>query len=142
MIRIFKESDLSTVMKIWLDTNIDSHNFISKDYWVKNYKMVKSIIPQAEVYVYEDDATRKIHGFIGLSGDHIEGLFIRADVQGYGYGRELLKYVKNIKSNMTLSVYQKNERAIQFYKREGFAVESEKIDDNTNEKEFLMVWSN
>ncbi len=141
MIRILKESDLTAVMQIWLDTNINSHNFISKDYWKKNCKMVKSLIPQAEVYVYEDDTTKQINGFIGLFDDYIEGLFIRTDAQGYGYGKQLLEYVKNIKSNMKLSVYQKNERAIRFYNREGFVIESEKIDDNTNEKEFLMVWS-
>ena len=103
--------------------------------------MVKSLIPQAEVYVYEDETTKQINGFIGLFDDYIEGLFIRTDAQGYGYGKQLLEYVKSIKSNMKLSVYQKNERAIRFYNREGFVIESEKIDDNTNEKEFLMVWS-
>lgn len=142
MIRIFKESDLTAVMQIWLDTNINSHNFISKDYWMKNCNMVKSIIPQAEVYVYEDDTTKQINGFIGLSNDYIEGLFIRGDVQGHGFGKQLLEYVKNIKPNVKLCVYQKNKRAIRFYNREGFAVESEKIDENTSEKEFLMVWTN
>ena len=140
-IRKFKETDLPVVMQIWLDTNIQAHNFISPKYWEENFQMVKSILPQAEVYVYEDDITKQINGFIGLSDDYIEGLFIRADVQGYGFGKQLLEYVKNMKSNMKLSVYQKNVRAVQFYSREGFRVVSEKMDDNTNEKEFLMVWN-
>ena len=55
MIRQFKENDLPAIMQIWLNTNINSHNFISKNYWVENYEMVKTILPQAEVYVYEDD---------------------------------------------------------------------------------------
>ena len=42
---------------------------------------------------------------------------------------------------MYLSVYNKNIRAIQFYHREQFVVQSENTDDNTNEKELVMAWS-
>ena len=66
MIRAFKENDLSVVMQIWLDTNIKTHSFISKYYWMDNYDMVKKILPQAEIYVYEDTSTKEIEGFIGL----------------------------------------------------------------------------
>ena len=55
MIRKLRESDLSAVMKIWLDTNIKSHNFVSKEYWTSNYEIVKEIIPKSEIYVYEED---------------------------------------------------------------------------------------
>ena len=67
MIRTFRESDLSAIMKIWLDTNIKTHNFISEEYWTSNYDMVKEILPKAEIYVYEDDVTDLIDGFIGLT---------------------------------------------------------------------------
>lgn len=50
-------------------------------------------------------------------------------------------YVKAKKPYLKLSVYQQNIRAVHFYKREQFILESEKIDGNTDEKEFLMVWS-
>lgn len=42
---------------------------------------------------------------------------------------------------MSLSVYQKNTRAISFYQREQFVIRSENIDDSTNEKELIMTWS-
>ena len=41
---------------------------------------------------------------------------------------------------MTLHVYQKNKRAISFYQREAFVIQSEGLDEDTGEKEFLMVW--
>ena len=66
MIRVFNENDLYAVMQIWFDTNISTHNFISKSYWIDNYDMVKEILPQAEVYVYENELTNQIEGFIGL----------------------------------------------------------------------------
>ncbi|MDO5548144.1 MAG: N-acetyltransferase [Eubacteriales bacterium] len=141
MIRTFRESDLSAVMKIWLDTNIKTHNFISKEYWTSNYEMVKEILPKAEIYVYEDDPTNLIDGFIGLMDSYIEGLFVKETAQSKGIGKQLLDHVKSIKSNMSLSVYQENIRAVHFYQREQFQIQSENIDDNTNEKELIMTWS-
>lgn len=141
MIRAVKENDLSAVMQIWLDINIKAHSFISKHYWMDNYDMVKKILPQAEIYVYENNGTKEIEGFIGLTDNYIAGLFVKEDMQSKGIGKQLLNYAKGIKSNMYLRVYNKNIRAIQFYQREQFVVQSENTDDNTNEKELVMAWS-
>ncbi len=142
MIRPFKEYDLTAILQIWLDTNIKAHCFIPKEYWTNNYDMVKSALPQAELYVYEDNTTKQIDGFIGLSNDYIEGIFVREGVQSKGIGKQLLNYAKCIKSNMTLHVYQKNTRAIKFYQRENFVIQSENTDNNTNQKEYVMAWKN
>ena len=140
MIRAFEENDLTAVMQIWLDTNIKAHCFIPKEYWTDNYEMVRSVLPQAEIYVYENDATKQIDGFIGLSNEYIEGIFVREGIQSNGIGKQLLEYAKCVKSNMSLCVYQENTRAIQFYQREQFVIQSENIDDNTNQKEYVMIW--
>ena len=47
--------------------------FISEQYWISNYEFVKELLPQAEVYVYEDD--KMIQGFIGINDEYIEGIF-------------------------------------------------------------------
>lgn len=140
MIRTFRENDLFVVMQIWLDTNIKTHNFISKEYWTDKYDMVRRVLPKAEIYVYEDNVTNQIEGFIGLADNYIAGLFVKETVQSKGIGKQLLHYAKCVKSNMSLSVYQKNIRAIRFYQREQFVIQSENIDDSTNEKEFIMTW--
>lgn len=141
MIRAFKENDLFVVMQIWLDTNIKAHSFIPQKYWTDNYAVVKDILPQAEIYAYEDDNTSQIGGFIGLTDNYIEGIFVREAIQSKGIGKQLLNYAKEIKSSLRLNVYQKNTRAITFYQREQFVIRSEIIDDSTNEKEFIMTWS-
>ena len=130
MIRAFRENDLFVVMQIWLDTNIKAHSFIPKNYWTDNYAMVKDILPQAEIYVYEDDNTSQIGGFIGLTDNYIEGIFVREAIQSKGIGKQLLNYAKEIKSSLRLNVYQKNTRAITFYQREQFVIRSEIIDDS------------
>ena len=141
MIRIFREHDLISVMQIWLDTNISAHSFIPNEYWTDNYAVVKEILPQAEVYVYEEDDIHQIIGFIGLTNNYIAGIFVKEAAQSKGIGKQLLNYVKEFKSVLSLSVYQKNIRAISFYQREKFTIQSENMDDCTNEKEFIMAWS-
>ncbi len=140
MIRTYRESDLPVVMEIWLDTNIKAHSFISKEYWISNYEMVKKVLPNAELYVHEDDDTELIDGFIGLTDSYIEGLFVKDIAQSKGIGKKLLDYVKRIKSTLCLRVYRENIRAVCFYQREQFQIQSENI-DNTDEKEFFMTWS-
>ena len=140
MIREFREKDLDIIMQIWVETNMQAHNFIPKEYWINNYDMVKNMLPQAEVYVYEDDETNQIDGFIGLADDYIAGIFVRTGVQSKGIGKQLLDHVKCIKPCLNLSVYEKNKRAIRFYQREKFMVQSKSVDENTNEKELEMSW--
>lgn len=141
MIRKFKEDDLNTVMQIWFDTNIKAHHFISRQYWIDNYEMVKDILPKKEIYVYEDDNINQINGFIGLMDNYIAGIFVNKNNQSRGIGKQLLDYVKEIKETLNLSVYQKNIRAISFYQRKQFVIQSEHIDNDNNEKEFIMTWS-
>lgn len=140
MIRAFEENDLSAIMQLWLDANIKAHSFITKEYWTANFEMVRNILPQAEVYVYENDASKQTDGFIGLSGDHIEGLFVREGARSNGIVKQLLEYVKRDKLNMSLYVYQNNIRAVQFYLREQFVIWTETINKNTNQNEYFMIW--
>lgn len=85
--------------------------------------------------------THQIIGFIGLTDNYIAGIFVKEAAQSKGIGKQLLNYVKEFKSVLSLSVYQKNMRAISFYQREKFTIQSENMDDCTNEKEFIMNWS-
>lgn len=140
MIRTFQENDLNSVMQIWLDTNIKAHSFIPTEYWIGHYATVIQMLPQAEVYVYEEEDTHQVLGFIGLIDHYIAGIFVDDTVQSKGIGKQLLDHAKEMKSTLHLNVYQKNTQAISFYQREQFVIQSESVDDSTNEKEFLMAF--
>ena len=141
MIRKFENLDLDTVMQIWLHGNLDAHAFIPASFWEAHFEMVRDMLPQAELYVHENEAPRQIDGFIGLTENHIEGIFVAKAARSKGIGKALLEYAKSLKSRLTLSVYQKNERAIAFYRREQFVVQAEGIDEDTNEAEIQMLWT-
>ena len=141
MIRKFENLDLDAVMQIWLHGNLDAHAFIPASFWEAHFEMVRDMLPQAELYVHENEAPRQIDGFIGLTENHIEGIFVAKAARSKGIGKALLDYVKSRKPCLTLSVYQKNQRALAFYRREQFTVQSEGIDEDTSEAEIQMLWT-
>ena len=138
MIRKLQKVDINRVADIWLKTNLKAHFFIPEQYWISNYEFVKEMLPQAEVYVYEDD--KMIQGFIGVSDEYIEGIFVSDEMQSCGIGKMLLDYIKDKKDKLQLKVYQKNVGAMSFYQREGFTIQSESMDEFTREKEYVMNW--
>ena len=141
MIRKFENLDLDAVMQIWLQANLDAHAFIPASFWEAHLEMVRDMLPQAELYVHENEAPRQIDGFIGLTENHIEGFFVAKAARSKGIGKALLDYAKSRRPRLDLSVYQKNERALAFYRREQFAVHSEGIDGDTNEADIQMLWT-
>lgn len=96
------------------------------------------MLPQAEVYVYEND--NKIQGFVGLNDEYIEGIFVSDEMQAQGIGKLLLDFVKEKRMKLHLNVYQKNIRAINFYQREDFEIRDEGLDEATGEKDYEMIW--
>ena len=138
MIRKLQKTDINRVADIWLKTNLKAHYFIPEQYWTNNYAVVKEMLPQAEVYVYEDD--KIIQGFVGINAEYIEGIFVSDEMQSHGIGKILLDYIKDKKVRLHLNVYQKNVRAISFYQREGFTIQGERMDEFTGEKEYVMNW--
>ena len=113
MIRTLTATDVDRVAEIWLDTNIRAHHFISDRYWKEHFPSVKSMFAQAELYVS----------------------------QSRGIGRQLLSFVKCLHPRLRLHVYVQNQRAIRFYQREGFSIETESLDTTTGEKEYAMLWT-
>lgn len=138
MIRELRKADIDSVADIWLDTNRKAHAFIPASYWESNFASVKEMLPQAEVCVYETE--NGIQGFLGLSGEYIEGIFVSEGAQSRGIGKCLLDCAKDRKPALRLNVYQKNVRAIRFYRREGFQIRRSGLDAATGEPDCEMIW--
>lgn len=139
MIRKIEKNDIEAIMQIWKNENMKVHKFIPKEYWENNYDYVKETLLNSEIYVYI--LKENIVGFIGLDENHIEGIFVDTNNQCNGIGTSLINKVKENRNSLTLSVYKKNTNAIIFYKKNGFSVENESIDKNTNEIEYTMTWN-
>lgn len=138
MIRRLRKTDTDSVLALWLHTNLQAHSFIPAAYWENNLASVRDMLPQAEVYVYEDAG--EIQAFIGLDGEYIEGIFVADKMLSQGIGKRLLDFIKAKKTELHLHVYQKNTRAVRFYQREGFEIRCAGVDASTGEQDYAMVW--
>ena len=110
MIRKLLNGDIDRVADIWLKTNLKAHYFISNQYQKSNYELVKEMMSQSEVYMFEVD--KMIQGFIGRNDEYIEDIFISDEMQSCGIGKLLLDYIKDKKSQITIKCipeeYQSN----------------------------------
>lgn len=138
MIRKYEKNDHERVMKIWLLSNLEAHGFIRQDYWRGCLDSVSDAISAAEVYTALSGS--EIVGFIGLNEGHIEGIFVDGEHRSKGVGKSLIDFAKELYPKLSLCVYEKNERAVEFYRREGFLPIRKKPDISTGETEILMRW--
>lgn len=140
MIRKLQENDIDAIMKIWLETSIEAHDFINKQYWIDNYEIVKNkYIPVSDTFVYEKD--NDVCGFISIINNNFIGaLFVKVNCQRQGIGSCLINYVQNIYSKLLLNVYVDNSNAVEFYKKHKFEIIDEQLDESTNRTEFTMKY--
>ncbi len=126
-------------MQIWIDLNIDTHDFIPKEYWWANAEYVRNAIPQAYVLVYISPVG-ELCGFIGVSDGYISGIFIKKECRGMGIGKKLINKCKEVFDILTLDVYLQNKNAIAFYEKNGFAITGRKKDETLSATEYVMTW--
>lgn len=89
-----------------------------------------------KTFVYDDAVVK---GFVKISGNEIEKLFVEPILQGQGIGKKLLCYAVHNCGAEQLWVLEKNSRATAFYQRNGFYVTDEKKpEEDTDEYLFLM----
>ena len=138
MVRKMRPAEVDAAADIWLETNIEAHSFVPERYWRDHFEAVKGLLAQAELYVFEGETG--VHGFIVLDAGYIAGLFVKSGARAGGIGKKLLDYAKSGRSRLTLRVYQKNAGAVRFYRREGFTVQEEPVDESTGEPEYFMLW--
>lgn len=139
MIRKFEKKETERVMQIWLEVNIETHDFVPSKYWLSQYQSVQKQILQADIYVYEQD--KEIQGFVGMMDDYLAGIFVDKKCRSMGIGKSLLECVKKNYPAFSLNVYQKNRRAVNFYLREGLSIVSKEIDEDTGETDYTMAWN-
>ena len=114
-------SDYPEIMRVWESAVKATHHFLKAEDF-EFYKKLGTIqyLPAVDLYILRIEKT--IIGFIGVSGNHLEMLFIDADFRGKGYGKVLLNYAVEHLGIITLDVNEQNEQAFEFYKKMGFSI--------------------
>ena len=138
MIRAFDPSDMNDVLDIWLRASIEAHGFVDREFWESRVKDMRSVyIPASDTYVFID---HEIRGFFSLQGDTLAALFVSPEFQGNGIGQRLMDKAKSLRNQLNLTVYKENTRSIDFYRKCGFTIIKEKVDEHTGHVELLMEY--
>ena len=82
--------------------------------------------------------SRKIHPALWISG--IISCMLGFIVCMFVFSMLMNHRSEESQVHSKIECLSKNERAIQFYLREEFSIQSESLDSNTGEKELIMVW--
>ena len=138
MIRLAEQQDLDRIMEIWLEGNLQAHDFVDPDYWTGCRQEVREAIAQADVWVWDDSG--RVEAFAGMVEHYLAGLFVSGAQRGKGIGGLLLEHIKEQRFPLTLHVYSRNAGAVQFYERHGFGIVSEYIDPETGQPEREMIF--
>lgn len=136
MIREYQAKDLDAIMSLWLKANLDAHPFIDRQFFENNYELVKILIPASTIFVQDIDG---IKGFIGLTDNHISGLFVDEHYRRQNIGQALIAKAKQLHNELNVFVYKQNTQAVAFYQSQGFQIVSESLNEETNQPELLMT---
>lgn len=137
MIRNFKESDIHDIETVYEKSNNALSLNVTPDFFKKDKKkFVTSTIRCCKNSVYEHK--EKVVGVVSSSADCIEGLFVLPEFWGRGIGTELLNSAMSGKDELFLQVYADNERAVRFYKKNGFEISGSGVCQMTSLPYFEM----
>lgn len=138
-LRPAEAAQLPELLELWLAGNCSAHHFLPAALWQQALPLVEQLLPQSTLLVYCEG--EQLLGFAGLEGDHLSGLFVRAEAQGRGIGSQLLHHLQQQHDQLSLEVFAKNQRALRFYERAGFAICAQRQNaDFQNELEYVLCW--
>lgn len=120
-IRRSRRDEGEKLIAIWCRSVDATHDFLSADYRVELEELVSSFLPEAPLWVAVTERDEPV-GFMLLTGDHMDALFVDPDVRGCGVGKSLVEHALTLAPRLTTNVNEQNEQAIGFYKKMGFTV--------------------
>jgi putative acetyltransferase len=118
-LRVSKPEDGKRIVEIWRHAVDATHDFLTPEDRAVIDEQVRSLLPQSALWLAVDDQDQTI-GFMGLSGSHMDSLFVDPVHRGKGVGRRLVEHALSLHPNLTTDVNEQNPQALGFYKRLGF----------------------
>jgi putative acetyltransferase len=119
VIRSSRASDGPAVVEIWRRAVDATHDFLTAQDRAAIDLDVARDLPQAPLWLAIDDRGYAI-GFMGLSGSHLDCLFIDPRHHRQGVGRKLVAHAQSFHPVLETEVNEQNHGARAFYARIGF----------------------
>lgn len=117
LVRSSTTADAPDLLAIWRSAVAATHGFVAPDDLAVIEAEVADYVAAAPFRVAVDAAGQPL-GFLGVTGSHVDALFVHADWYGRGVGRRLMADVVAT----TVDVNEANAGALAFYQRLGFRI--------------------
>lgn len=140
MIRKWQNDNTAPLLSLWLESTTEAHPFIEASYWKESEALVRdAYLPSAQTWVWEESG--EVRGFISvMQSQFIGALFVATAHIGKGIGHALIASVQQRYPYLSLEVYQKNSRAVNFYHAQGFRIEDSAWQEETQHPTWIMSW--
>lgn len=118
------------IIQVWENAVRATHDFLKEeDIQFYKQKIFDEYLDAVDLYGYRD-RKETLLGFLGLSQESIQMLFIRSTTRGLGIGKKLLQFAIDEKGMKYVDVNEQNEQAVGFYKHMGFVVKDRSTTDD------------
>ena len=131
-IRAAKPDDREAMFGVWWRSVQVTHDFVSGADLQRFRPMVRAYLASDEpVFSILENGADAIAGFMGLSGAHLDALFLAPEWLGQGGGRMLVDHARRCHAGLTVDVNEQNVQACRFYRACGFVVTGRSALDGT-----------
>ncbi|CAE7438788.1 yjaB [Symbiodinium necroappetens] len=139
VIRKARRDEEPLLFDLWHASVRATHSFLSEEALAEIAMEVKTkFLPNVEPDVIVD-ATDRPMGFMVMTGDSIDALFVDAGHRGQGLGTLLMDAAKSGRTSLTLEVNEQNTAAWAFYHRCGFTDSDRRAQDDAGRPFPLIV---
>lgn len=114
------KADYHEMIEVWERSVRATHTFLDEEYIVYLKPLIlEKYFDAVNLFCVRSEAGR-ITGFLGVSDDKIEMLFIEPHMRGKGIGKVLTEYAIQELKLRKVDVNEQNTQAVGFYERMGF----------------------
>jgi len=125
------EQDHPMLLTIWEASVRATHHFLQEDdiLFFKTLIQENNLFSQVRLTIAKEDD--RILGFMGVSDDNLEMLFLHPGVRGKGIGKLLVRHAIDKLGITRVDVNEQNEDTVGFYEHFGFGTVSRSELDGT-----------
>jgi len=130
VIRRYQPADCEDVLRVWTHASAVAHPFLSEEFLALERHSIPTVyLPNAETWVWVAD--EQVIGFISLLGNEVGAIFVDPTFHRAGIGRALMDRAKDLRGELEVEVFERNQLGRAFYTKLGFEFLHQKVHDQT-----------
>jgi putative acetyltransferase len=130
VIREYQAADCVDVLNVWARASAVAHPFLPSEFLDRERQRIPTAyLPLAKTWVWE--AERHVVGFLSLIGHEVGALFVDPASHRSGIGRALIDRACDLRGDIEVKVFAKNQLARSFYAKVGFVLVDQAVHGET-----------